>query len=246
MVADMSERFYINLPLQRGAVELTGPEAHHLATVCRLRPGAAVCLFNGDGRQYPARVQHVAKRAVQLDVLGVEEPPRELPVALEVAAALPKGDRGPFLVEKLTELGVTAFVPLASERSVVQPREGKMDRLHRHVIEASKQCGRNVLMRIDDLADWASYGRGGKSGEICVLAHPGGAEQLDDVLAMPQAAAVRVAVGPEGGFTDAEVALAREAGWHLVDLGPRTLRIETAALALAARASAALIRRYKV
>src|SRR5262245_32913157 len=103
MVAEMSERFYINSPLTAGPIELTGPEAHHLATVCRLRPDDAVCLFNGDGRQYPALVRHIAKRSVLLEISGIEQPHRELPFQLEVAAPLPRGDRGPLLVEKLTE-----------------------------------------------------------------------------------------------------------------------------------------------
>src|SRR3954454_6776548 len=101
----MSERYYINLPLHPGPVELTGPEAHHLATVCRLRPGDAVCLFNGDGREYPAEVTEVGRRSVALIVLAVESPPREVGFRLEVASALPKGDRAQVLVEKLTELG---------------------------------------------------------------------------------------------------------------------------------------------
>src|SRR3954454_7424789 len=149
----MSERYYINLPLHPGPVELTGPEAHHLATVCRLRAGDAVRLFNGDGSEYPARVVVAGRKAVQVEILGRERPPRELPFSLEVAAPIPKGDRGQFLVEKLTELGVTAFVPLSTRRSVVYPREGKLEKLERYVIEASKQCGRNVLMRVGALTD---------------------------------------------------------------------------------------------
>jgi 16S rRNA (uracil1498-N3)-methyltransferase len=227
----MSERYYINLPLHPGLVDLSGPEAHHLAIVCRLRPGDAVCLFNGDGRQYPACVHAIARKSVQLEILRVEEPRRELPFTLEVAAPLPKGDRGQFLIEKLTELGVSSFVPLSCARSVVHPSEGKLEKLHRCVIEASKQCGRNVLMQTRDLEQWDAYCRPANAGEACLLAHPGGVAQISSVT---QATNVRVAVGPEGGFTEAEVALARERGWQLVDLGPRLLRIETAAIGLAA------------
>jgi 16S rRNA (uracil1498-N3)-methyltransferase len=228
MVAEMSERFYINLPLARGPVELAGPEAHHLATVCRLRAGDVVCLFNGDGREYSARVCAVAKRAIQLEVIGGADPERELPFVLEVAAPIPKGERATFLVEKLTELGVTTFVPLACTRSVVHPREGKIDKLHRHVIEASKQCGRNRLMRTTSPQPWTSYCRASEPGQVCYLAHRGGLDRLGEF----DAGGVRLAVGPEGGFTDDEVAMARDAGWRLVDLGPRVLRIETAALVM--------------
>lgn len=231
----MSERFYLNLPLQPGIVELTGPEAHHLATVCRLRPGDAVCLFNGDGREYPACVHAVARKAVQIEIQHVLEPRRELPFTLEVAAPLPRGDRGQFLIEKLTELGVTTFVPLSCQRSVVHPREGKLDKLHRHVIEASKQCGRNILMETRDLEAWESYCRPANPGEVCLLAQPGGPDPVGPAVATM----VRVAVGPEGGFTDGEVNLARDRGWRLIDLGPRILRVETAAIALTVQVMAA-------
>ncbi|MBI1914305.1 MAG: 16S rRNA (uracil(1498)-N(3))-methyltransferase [Planctomycetes bacterium] len=229
----MADRFHVNSPLGVGPVELDGPEAHHLATVCRLRPGDVVCLFNGDGREYPAEVTQVAKRVVSLNVLRVEAPERELAFRLEVAAPVPKGDRAQFLVEKLTELGVTTFVPLKTARSVVEPREAKREKLERYVIEASKQCGRNVLMQIEPLAEWASYCCRDTLPPRRLLAHPGGAGRLG-VGGEVDAA---LAVGPEGGFTDEEVGAARSAGWQVIGLGPRILRIETAAVVLAGRLS---------
>src|SRR5207302_11425447 len=153
----MSERVYINCPLAPGLIHLHGPEAHHLGTVCRLRPGDQVCLFNGDGHQYPARVINVTRKQVELEVYKVEFADKELPFKLEVAAPLPKGDRAQFLLEKLTELGVTSLVPLRTARSVVHPRTSKRDKLQRYVIEASKQCGRNVLMHVEALTGWPEY-----------------------------------------------------------------------------------------
>src|SRR5262249_8408268 len=108
----MSERFYINCRLAPGLVTLSGPEAHHLAVVCRVRAGDPVWLFNGDGRQYPANVIEVSRQRVTVEVTAAEAPAREWGFRLEVAAPLPKGDRGQFLLEKLTELGVTSYVPL--------------------------------------------------------------------------------------------------------------------------------------
>src|SRR5205814_9535817 len=137
---------------------------------CRLRPGDAVCLFNGDGHQYPAEVIDVARRAVTLRVQNAASPQREVGFRLEVAAPLPKGDRAQFLLEKLTELGVTAFTPLQTARSVVHPREAKLDKLQRHVIEASKQCGRNVLMAVGPLTEWAPLVRRGDLPAPRVLA----------------------------------------------------------------------------
>src|SRR5262249_23775900 len=82
IVARMAERFYINCPLQVGPVTLEGPEAHHLATVRRFAPGDMVCLFNGDGREYPARVVSVRRRAVALEITRITDPQRELPFHL--------------------------------------------------------------------------------------------------------------------------------------------------------------------
>jgi 16S rRNA (uracil1498-N3)-methyltransferase len=229
----MAERFYLNCGLAPGLVDLDGPEAHHLVAVCRLRPGDRVYLFNGDGSQYPAEVVATQRRHVSLRILGVETPQRELVFRLEVAAPLPKGDRGQFLVEKLTELGVTCFVPLRTARTVVQPRDTRLERLQRQVIEASKQCGRNVLMGVAALTDWEGYTGRTDLPELRVLAHPGGEESWP--RAESPISGVVVAVGPEGGFTDEEVALARSGGWRVVGLGPRILRVETAAIALAAR-----------
>src|SRR5262245_28198643 len=108
----MADRFYVNCPLAPGPVVVSGPEAHHLAAVCRVRPGDAVCLFNGDGHEYPAEVEAVGRREVVVSVRAIATPAREVGHRVEVAAPLPKGDRAQFLLEKLTELGVTTFVPL--------------------------------------------------------------------------------------------------------------------------------------
>lgn len=229
----MSERFYINWPLQPGPVYLEGPEAHHLAVVCRVRQGDVVSLFNGDGVEYPARVVEVQRRHVVLELAAAQAPCRELGFTLEVAAPLPRGDRAQFLIEKLTELGVTTFVPLACQRSVVHPREGKQEKLERYVIEASKQCGRNVLMQIAPLTPWTDYCASSPEA-LNILAHPGNATQ-EFPAAINQA--TRLAVGPEGGFTDEEVDVARSSGWKLASLGPRILRIETAAMTLAVLAT---------
>jgi 16S rRNA (uracil1498-N3)-methyltransferase len=222
----VSDRFFFDGPLGPGDVTLTGPEAHHLATVRRLGPGAAVTLFNGDGREYPARVAEAGKRQVLLRVLAVEAPDRELGFALHVASALPKGGRGDFLIEKLTELGVTDFTPLVTERAVVKADDAKADKLRRAVVEASKQCGRNVLMRVHPPArwpDWCARQTGRR-----LVAHPG-----CGAVSRPAPEAVTVAIGPEGGFSDAEVSAALAAGWETFSFGPRTLRVETAAVAAA-------------
>lgn len=232
----MADRFYTSSALCVGPFVLQGAEAHHLATVRRFRPGDRVRLFNGDGREYLADIIAVDKKAVALQVSGIEQPGCEHSFRLVVAAPLPKGDRGDFLIEKLTELGATDFIPLRTERAVVVPREAKLERLQRAVIEASKQCGRNVLMRIHELIDWNSFIRDRQMPPLRIVAHPPDPTQLSFEFG---AEGVCFAVGPEGGLTLAEVASARELGWRGVTLGPRVLRVETAAIVLAAACSSA-------
>lgn len=228
----MAERFYVNCELSPAAeVVLHGPEAHHLAAVCRARVGDVVCLFNGDGQEYPARIVDVSRRDVTLEVVSRESPARELPHLLHLATPLPKGDRAWFLVEKLTELGVGVLTILETERSVVQAREAKVEKLQRYVVEASKQCGRNVLMRLDGPRRWAEFVQDAALPAARMLAHP----SATGTTASPQEVDVVAAVGPEGGFAEHELTQALNAGWRCVALGPRILRIETAALALAAR-----------
>jgi 16S rRNA (uracil1498-N3)-methyltransferase len=158
---------------------------------------------------------------------------------------LPKGDRGQFLIEKLTEIGVAKFVPLRTARSVVEPRDTKLEKLERTVVEASKQCGRNRLMQIEHVMDWQAYVREVEPLSLRVLAQPAKPQHpseghLDQLLAKVKLECltkIALAVGPEGGFTDEEVQDAVEIGWQPVDLGPRILRIETAAIVVAAHAA---------
>ena len=233
----MADRFYTPDPLPPGEYVLSGPEAHHLATVRRFGPGDRVVLFNGDGHDYPAEVVAADRKRT---VLTVGEPvavDRESPVRVEVAAALPKGDRGDFLVEKLTELGVARFVPLLTARTVVEPKEVRLDKLRQAVVEASKQCGRNVLMVVAPLTRWSDYLAASRTDGPRVVLHTADGLSLGAVAVGSGGRAVTVAVGPEGGFTGEEVAAAEGAGWRRASLGPRVLRVETAAIAAAAAVS---------
>ena len=144
--------------------------------------------------------------------------------------ALPKGDRQKWLVEKATELGVARLVPLVTERGVAQPGESTLQRLRRAVIEASKQCGRNRLMEIAAPQAWHEFLAGHRDVPRRLVAQPGAtARPMFQTCEQTVAA-----VGPEGGLTDDELARAVAQGWQPIGLGPRTLRVETAALALAA------------
>ena len=235
----MSDRFYTPDPLVMGEYVLGGAEAHHLAAVRRIGPGGRIVLFNGDGRDYPAEVRSVSRRSILVNVLGSGPNQCELPFRLDIAAAMPKGDRGEFLIEKLTELGTSRFTPLLTARTVVEPKASRLVKLRQVVIEASKQCGRSTLMGIEPLTRWADVVNAPALPGLRVILHPDG--DTRSLAALPRdalrAGGVVFAVGPEGGLTTEEVMAAQAAGWQQAALGTRLLRIETAAIAAAAWAS---------
>ena len=227
----MSERFYTPDALSPGEYVLTGAEAHHLVAVRRFAAGDSIVLFNGDGREYPAQVVSVGRKEAVLDVLRADAISRELATRIEIASAMPKGDRGDFLIEKLVELGVDRFTPLLTERTVVQPKESRLEKLQHAVIEASKQCGRNVLMQIGPLTRWEPFANAEFNGDRFVL-HPEGEPGKHPPTPTES---LQFAIGPEGGFTEREVEFAENCGWKKRSLGSRILRIETAAIAMVAR-----------
>ena len=228
----MSERFFLPTPPSAGRAVLTGDEARHLARVLRAAVGDEVTLFDGQGRSWHARVAAIGRDRVDLET---GEPHVEVRrgAAVTLAVALPKGERQKWLVEKLTELGVARLVPLETERGVAEATAAAVARLERGVIEAAKQCGRDTLMAIGAPVSVAALVAATPPGVVGLLADPRAAPF--DAAAWSGTADVVGLVGPEGGFSPAEVAAADAAGWRRVSLAAHVLRIETAAVALAAR-----------
>jgi 16S rRNA (uracil1498-N3)-methyltransferase len=231
----MADRYFVDKPISGETAQLTGQDAHHLAHVMRAKAGAQVTVFDGSGGEFSATVARVGRAEIDLEITARQEVDRESPVLLTLGVALPKGDRQRWLVEKATELGVTRIVPLVTERSNDRESPAGLDKLRRAVIEASKQCGRNRLLEIAAPQPVTEFLQSPELPPLRWIAHPGGAK-LAGLQTPPEA--IALAVGPEGGFTPAEIDAARTADWELVDLGTRILRVETAALALAARIAA--------
>ena len=224
-------RYYCEQPLAVETIAtIEGAEAHHMLHVMRASSGDRVTLFDGSGEEFVAEIQRTSRRNVIVRVVEGYKIDRELGFELIVASALPKGDRQRFLIEKLVELGVTRFVPLKTERSVVKPMDSVCDRLRKSVIEASKQCGRNRLMEVAAAMPLVDYLSQDNSSDINrLIAHPYQAEQVP----INKSQFHEIAIGPEGGFSDAEIDIAMQNRWIPMSLGCRILRIETAALVLA-------------
>lgn len=228
-------RIHVESPLAVGAqVELRGKAALHVARVLRLGAGDRVTLFNGDGADYRSEIKELHKGSLTLGVSAAVPARAESPLAITLVQGVARSERMDLVVQKATELGVTAIVPVATARSVVRldadTRAKKLAHWRGVAIAACEQCGRATLPEIAEPTDFESW-----------LARPSGLQTLR-VLLSPHAEASLVAtaagatriemlVGPEGGLEDTERDLALAVGYRACRLGPRVLRSETAAVA---------------
>ncbi len=214
-------------------VRLDDAQSHRLRSVLRLRPGDGLAVFDGSGGEWSATVAAAAAEGVRLAIGEPLEALPEPPVAVTLLCAFPRGQRGDWIVEKATELGVAAITPLASDRAVMQPGEGRVERWRRIASEAAEQCGRASL---------PSFGEEPPAGAPRLIADPGAARTVAEALAgfSPVPLAVAIYIGPEGGWTPEERERLIGEGALPVSLGPRRLRVETAAIVTLALTLAAL------
>lgn len=221
--------FAAALPAIGETVVLTGEEAQHAAGARRLRAGDTLWLFDGNGTLARAALLTSNKRGRSVE-LRIEER-REQPAParqLHLGCALPKGDRQAVLLDMATQLGMTDFTPLVCERSVVTVGEHSAERWARICLGACKQSRRLHLPHLHPAMTPGTFAPHG----VVLVAHPDGSplrSMMPDV-----SSAVTVLIGPEGGFTDAELRALEAAGARRVSLGRSILRIESAAIALLA------------
>lgn len=208
-----------------------GDEARHALRVKRLEVGDTVEVLTGRGHLIRARIERGGKDrrgwSLSLRVESVQHAVAPQP-RVELWTAPPKGPRLEQLIDQASQAGAASWSPLHTERAVVEPREARLSRLARVAGESAKQSGRAWVMEI---------GAGGTLGEA-LRAPPGMDLVFADASGQPyaptDAAAVRLLVGPEGGWTPAELALARRGGAQVACFGPHVMRIETAAVAAVA------------
>ena len=235
----MPVRLYHCTPLAAEAeLDLPPGPARHVQ-VLRLQPGAALTLFDGLGGEYTATVLRMGRNEVRVRVGAHRDVDRELTRAVTIALGMPANERMDALVEKATELGVAAIVPLLSERSVLRLQGERAVKRQQHwqgvAIAAAEQCGRTrlpVVHAVTPLADWLA-GMAAAVAPSRWLLHPAAAARpfLQAVEATASGGDIVLLSGPEGGLGQHEIGLARAAGFTPVSLGPRVLRADTAPLA---------------
>lgn len=223
-----------------GFVELTGDEHHHLSRVLHHKVGDRITVVDGAGNAAVDGEIVFSNRAVtRIKIQTLTRNIGEPAVHLTLAQAVPKGARFDWLVEKGTEIGVSAFIPLLAEHSEVQPGTGKTERWRRLTLAAMKQSCRSVWPTVNEPTHFADLIKRLSEFDLALLAHPTARDTSRDLAAQAAPRKVLLLVGPEGGFAEEEVTLAQETGCKMLHLGPRRLRAETAGLAAAVKILAA-------
>jgi 16S rRNA (uracil1498-N3)-methyltransferase len=218
-------RLFVDEPLAQGReVHVSGPQAHYLLNVMRLKEGAPVKLFDDRTGEYLATVANAGKRDLLLVVEGrLRE--REAVPDLWLCQALVKKDRLDWIAEKACELGIARFQPVLTARCVVD--KAKDDRLRTQMIEAAEQCERTALPEIAPLAKLDALLNDWPDGRTLYFCDERGGEPF-----APSSGPAAILIGPEGGFTDPEnTAIRAHPSAKAVSLGPRILRADTAAIA---------------
>ncbi len=225
-------RFYTERPLAAGGeLTLEAAPSRHIAGALRLREGSGLRLFNGSGGEYSATISAVGKQAVSVRVGEHCPDDREASLAVTLGVGISRGERMDLVVQKSTELGVTAIQPLVTERTEVRLKGERQQKKLRHwrqvAVSACEQCGRNRLPAIADPLPLEQWLLRAEAGLKLVLHHR--SEQGLTEKKLPDS--VALLVGPEGGLAAPEVNAAEAAGFQALALGPRVLRTETAPLA---------------
>lgn len=230
-------RFYSPETLSAGAcVALSESAARHAARVLRLREGDALILFDGRGGEYPARIARCGRDEVLAELEAWRDNECESPLAITLVQALQAGEKMDLTVQKAVELGAQRIVPVASQRSVVRLEGERARRRVEHwravAASACEQCGRNRLPEIRELESLRQWLARPADGDVLrLMLDPRSANTLQTLLRPDSGRRVELLIGPEGGFAPEEDAMAVEAGFAGIRLGPRVLRTETAGLA---------------
>ncbi|HQW82134.1 MAG TPA: 16S rRNA (uracil(1498)-N(3))-methyltransferase [Pseudomonadota bacterium] len=226
-------RLYVDIALAAGqSITLSEATANHAVRVLRLREGDAVTLFNGDGFDYVGTIS-LGKRDARVHLNSVDVVTNESPLAITLVQAIARGEKMDLILQKATELGVVKIVPVISDRTEVKLDEDRADKriLHwQRVLEAAcEQCGRAQIPEVESPSTLERAARlFANANDTKLVLHPDGGRPLSQVDCGD---AATIAIGPEGGFSERDLALFDQAGFVRITLGPRVLRTETAGLA---------------
>lgn len=237
-------KFFIDPPIPDGEgkkkdqVIIRGEDAYHLARVLRAKPGAIITATDGQGRLYEVVLTAVGPETVRGEVRTVTADQAEPALKITLAQSLLKGEKMDWVFQKGTEIGITAFLPFLSARTIARPAPAqfgkKKERWEKIVLAAAKQSGRGLIPAVHSITPWEGLAPV-IAGCFTLVAWEGEVNHsLRQVLTARPAPLpdtpdeILLVVGPEGGFAPEEIAMLTAWGAHPVSLGPRILRAETA------------------
>ncbi len=233
-------RFFIESDQIKGeTVILKGEDRHHLSNVLRQGPGGEITVVNGKGEEYLVEIVEVTTDQVHGAIVKKMERQAEPRVKITLVQSLPKADKFEWILQKNTELGVSRFQPVFTERSNIKldqaTQERKLERWGKIIREAAEQSGRQIIPVLEPIRRWNEMLSGCNTGLVLIPWEGETVQSLKQVLGrqtkIPES--LKVLIGPEGGFSLKEVEEAKEKGAIPVTLGPRILRTETAGLVVA-------------
>lgn len=221
------------------SITITGPDVNHIKNVLRMGAGEEVLISNGVDKDYLCEIQSVTSLEVIAKILSVDEAGKELPAKIYLFQGLPKSDKMEFIIQKAVELGVYQIIPVETRRTVVKldkkKEESKLRRWSAVSESAAKQSGRLIVPEVAGVMTFQKALAISKEFDITVIPfeHAKGMEETRQTLsAIKHGMNVGIFIGPEGGFEDSEVELAKSFGARPITLGKRILRTETAGLSV--------------
>lgn len=233
------QRYFISPEQVKGEqFVIRGDDVHHIRRVMRFRAGDQLVACDGEGTDYIGELLEGTGDEVICRILRRKPSAGEPGLKVTLAQSLPKGDKWEWVLQKGTELGASSFLPFTSRRTVVKwdqvKAEKRRSRWKRILKEAAEQSHRGRIPTVSPVTDWNGLLQAIAGAELALIAYEGGGESLSAALAQKNPSHLLLIVGPEGGWEEAEIRQAREAGAVPVSLGKRILRTETAAVAMLA------------
>jgi 16S rRNA (uracil1498-N3)-methyltransferase len=229
-------RFYVPQPwIENGMLKIEGDEVKHIRKVLRLKTGDGILVFDGLGKELEGTIIEERLSSIVIRIQNIFSSERDSPLEVTLAQSLLKGEKMDYLIQKATELGVKEIIPFFSSRSVpFLEKSRKLKRHHRWekiAVEASKQCGRGVVPKIEFLQDYSDMLQMASTEDLRLILWERDGVKLKEVFERSkEKRKIFFIIGPEGGFNQLEVDETKKAGFTPVTLGRRILRAETASL----------------
>lgn len=233
-------RFYIEREqVSDTTITVTGSDVNHIKNVLRMKLGESILFCDCQGKDYHCTIQNIEGQTIEAAIVEVTDTETELPTKLYLFQGLPKKDKMELIVQKAVELGVTEVIPVMMKRTIVKLEDKKkeakkIERWQSIATSAAKQSNRGVIPTVSEVLTYKEALQRAKEMDVVLLPYEnedGMAGTREVIRSVKGKQSVGIFIGPEGGYEESEIEMARELGMKPITLGKRILRTETAGLA---------------